>query len=342
MITFEETDSGALFYSGTIASIAGLIVGAALLCQLCFNYHQLFYKDTSTKQRKTGYHLTIVYLLLAIMICIAHIFFRTNIGTGMDRSSYTSTQCAIGWGIYWYSVLLWGISMSIIFLYRIKVIFRDTIYEYKPYIYNLFYAFISLIVVFYSAYYGWIIYNNQWVVSYPKNVNIFYCQSRSPHQHILLRTVTIFTSTINIALHFALLYMFCKGLISLKQEMMKQIDVHSNKNKKTVPDNSTSIGVIRNELQENGRMTEEAKRIILLHNLIKKTTILVCFAVISAGLYLIWLDLAPFASQQFAFCGIVNTICVWLMCHTSKKYWNCCKTHGVCKWCYQQENELGI
>ena len=76
------------------------------------------------------------------------------------------------------------------------------------------------------------------------------------------------------------------------------------------------------------------QRVIRMHNLIKKQTILVVIAIISS--LLIWL-LYICVNKVWLFTSwdvLLNTICIWFMFSFTKKYWNFAKRYCCCKICY--------
>ena len=86
----------------------------------------------------------------------------------------------------------------------------------------------------------------------------------------------------------------------------------------------------------------QVQRILQLHNITKKQTILVFVAFLSSAV--IWTK-AVFDSGDMKELGwdvVVNSICAWMMLHSSEPFWNFCKKHGCCQCCYVEENSVGM
>ena len=119
---------------------------------------------------------------------------------------------------------------------------------------------------------------------------------------------------------------------------------NGNGNRRT---NAVSMDIV---LDEWGRQKtfvrelqkDEVQRIVSLHNLIKKQTILCCVA--TGSTCCIWFGTIFHEDFQFesGWDNCVNAICVWMMLDTSKKYWKMCQKYGFCYLCYRKTNKIGM
>ena len=97
----------------------------------------------------------------------------------------------------------------------------------------------------------------------------------------------------------------------------------------------------RQKTVERERKRPEVQRMVDLHNLIKKQTILVCIALCSDLLYVATIFYEPIEWMTgWFYC--LNVICVWMMLATSKRYWIFCKQFGLCCCCYRKSNKLNF
>ena len=90
------------------------------------------------------------------------------------------------------------------------------------------------------------------------------------------------------------------------------------------------------------QLRPEVQRIMALHNLIKKQTILVCIAITGTITYFICTGIYFDFALESGWDVLVNSICVWMMLDTSKVYWNACRKYGICSCCYRKTNKLGL
>merc|ERR1712066_1050269 len=103
--------------------------------------------------------------------------------------------------------------------------------------------------------------------------------------------------------------------------------------------------VVLEEWNKNDKSRQEKKdieRIIKLHNLIKKQTILVFIAVLTDILFYVAVISNHFFRSLNGFDYAMNAICIWMMLGTSKPYWDFCKKNGICACCYCKTNKLGL
>ena len=135
-----------------------------------------------------------------------------------------------------------------------------------------------------------------------------------------------------------LLVMFVTRLNVVKKEMMVQF-VMRRATARSV-EISAASGTATNTSDINMDNDQEAHspekdKITNLHNLMKKQTILVGIAITSTGC--IWIGSFMYGDLAFlsSWDNCINAVCVWLMFDASNRYWELCKTKGICKCCYK-------
>ena len=430
---FREISDNELlwFYISSIGGCIGCIIVLFIAIQTIFNYYHIFKSGSSSKhhvkninimkpttdsKNKTSnktklkqFHyeavnkrnrqkiiscLTIAYLISSLITCLMYSFVRSNLLTRTNYYSFSIYRCSVG---YFISISMFSISqtfMYCLFIFRIQIIFNETVYQYKPYYYTILYALnICHIIIVHIALIIFAIYNNQhqsYILYYShyddklafcsldftKNQNIM---SSNPSIVVLF----IFTLIIQFVIAFSLLWMFIKGLRDLNSSLLEQyindhLDMNSNDMEnlndtilnKTVQHrhdytSSSSLTIDLSQMSENKEETRSRsstslemvmrrkselsksgtngycidndhglQRVIRMHTLIKKQTILVVIAIFSA--LLTWI-LYLFIHKIWLLAAwdiILNSICIWLMFSFTKKYWKFAKRYCFCKICY--------
>ena len=100
--------------------------------------------DNHAKRQQRVYVLLILYLVCSLLACITYTFIRTNTFT---FQSFTKLQCAFG---FYFGYSVWCISkmlMYIIFLYRLRMAFHRSPYQYSPCFYNFMYSYIIILPI---------------------------------------------------------------------------------------------------------------------------------------------------------------------------------------------------
>ena len=132
-----------LIYVGLIGIFLAITITIIFLTNLIYQYYNLFYKHNSPVN-KVGHILVIIYFIICLLQCIIFITIRTNI---FKYSSYTEFQCESGFIAFWILNCLHLFILCVIFLYRIKIVFEGSAYQYEPYIFKTFYAFIVIVSI---------------------------------------------------------------------------------------------------------------------------------------------------------------------------------------------------
>ena len=86
--------------------------------------------------------------------------------------------------------------------------------------------------------------------------------------------------------------------------------------------------------KEAKKEKDEAKRIMALHGMIKKHTILVY---ITVGTFVAWFAstyIEPWMWTQVIWELLINIVCIWLMFAESDRYWQCARKYCICHLCY--------
>ena len=360
-----------IIWSGCIGFIAGIIVAAILFCQLLNQYIKTFTARNQGEIRdksKTPYILVMIYLFFVFMECIMCATVSTNILSGLNLE-FTYSRCLFATICNQLSVITNYIILSVIFLHRIYLAFKDSVFDYKPWIYRSFFIFIIIApLIFGISTYFTFVSTSSYTVHYDPYTNLAVCVLNDAERDKMARCITSLLVVIFQSLTgFALLFLFIRGLWLLnRQTMIYFLDKHGSGSQLSrssiqmqpnitalTPEseksnsNSPSAENVLQEWQRQKTITKEqmkpeVQRIITLHNLIKKHTILVCIATVST--VILWMGFAVnfLIMIEFGWSIIINSICIWFMLDTSETYWGICKRYGLCLCCYWRTNKLGL
>ena len=349
-------------FVASVGYIIALIVAIILLSQLVYAYNNTFAstEDTSPKRSKVPYILVIIYLTLTTIAIILWLSLETNILTGFDQK-FTNQRCIAAF-ILWPSLTVISYAiLSLIFLHRIYMTFKDSAFEYKPWIYRTFlFVIVVNVPLLLSVVYGLLINSAETVAFYDSSTNLTLCGLRvvtdSSFQigSIIMVGFLLLSQAITSA---GLLILFVRGLWRLNKQMMVHFMKQQNRSNaqianpvEMVKSNSTgddeqpeaTVNNIMNTTIARNPKRPELETIVELHNLMKKQTILVCVSIVSSmtlGIMII-INFDLLAEQGWDI--IVNEICVWMMLNTSKRYWNLCRRYGFCVCCYWKTNKMGM
>ena len=372
-VLYQESSTSEIIIiiSGSIGYICSIFVSIALVLHVIFQICRVAKSsiDESTVKNKSGYILITIYLFTTIMIGLIYCFVRSNMFTGLNVSQFNQSRCLSG-VILGY---IFGGSnymlLNIIFLHRVYLSFKGSAFAYRTCTYRVLFICIifivfPLIIIIISAS-G----DDTFTFYYDPNTLIGFCASGN----ITDTSVNFVSITVVIAaimqplISIALLFMFVKGLWILNKQMMEtflQDRIEMDISKSTTPQNSPSLSPSTSDLNSNSnvsmdivldqwgkqrtiardQMRPEIERMVRLHNLIKKQTILVFIANVST--MSIWIGAVIYGSGSFfwetGWDNIVNSICVWMMLTESKRYWNFCRKYGLCWCCYRKTNKVGM
>ena len=168
---------------------------------------------------KVIYYLAFIFLLSSIIILSCIAFIRTNVLTNVSIYNYTITQCQIGfYGTYTF-LFINKTFIYLILLYRIKLVFQNSMYQYSSITLQLLlgsilFCFITAIILLY------------WVPATHYNLNtnsngLVYC-SRDDDFHPVILGHKIFVAIINEIFNIIFMYMFISKLHLLRKELVKQ------------------------------------------------------------------------------------------------------------------------
>ena len=367
-----------ILYIACIGFISAIIITLAILLHVILNCYALFSlaetddgEFETAQQSKIAFILVSLYCIAVISSALSFGSIFSNLFTTIDPLSFTPTQCIIGYVTFYSLTYLCNTILYILFTWRIQQAFNGSMYEYKSYVYSSIYIISVTLWISWTVY---LIFNRgmgsfseftvysiklSYTDDHDHNESVFaYCATTKP---ILFRMQIIpALAAFNFVLNITLLFMFNRGLWVLNKELMKgyvkeQIMMNSSEVNMTMPDlygpghiesvaNSSAsedLKQIVNVWKTDGNKSVDAvQRVIKLHNLIKKQTILVCLVVISTSCIA---SLGTIDNKMGLMVGwdlCLNAICAWMMLSTSQRYWNLCKDYGLCKCCYLKTGKV--
>ena len=241
-----------LYYTSSIGGFIGIFICGVLLIHVGKHYYHKFYSTAnihkqSDNQRKEKIllNLFIVYLVSSFIICILYAFIRSNTFTQIDVSSWTIAQCAIGYyGSFGLVIFNKLTIMYPIFLYRIKLAFQGTAYQYPSWVFKTFWIILVIqciifqILFFYGAVIG--IKTSQWELHTFLPTNMTFCGGSNDYHLTLLIALGLgaLSEFINTLI---LLYMFIKKLRALHIAAINQYITEINKYSSTHHENTINI-----------------------------------------------------------------------------------------------------
>eukprot|EP01084_Bolivina_argentea_P269682 458380_1 len=290
-INWSKTDISFLQF-GSACGLFGCVVSIILTVHVVYNYI-----SSASKQPYYTYWLVITHLITAFIVCIVYAFIRNNLFTQISSSEFNTFQCTVSiFGSY--AVMMINRYVNyVLFVYRIKIVFKDTVYDYNHKIYIAYYIVPPIIgITQYLIVILSVNLQNMALIGNETNSFLFCSLSKLGQIWIIIASISGLIDFIQSA---GLLYMFIKGLYSVNQNV---------------------------ETANN--------RVVIL---MKKQTILVSITIVSTFMYwtiaALFKWFAPFVCLDL----IVNSICIWLMFTWSKKYWTFCIDYGCCYCCYKQK-----
>ena len=338
-----------------ISNPLAIIINLVLLLQLLNAYCKKFKSKTNDGSKsKMPYIMVIMYLITSLIPCIGYTFIFTNFNNNITRM-----RCQIAWiVIYFFSAITITI-LDMIFLHRIYVIFTDSTYQYKSWIYkSLFVLTIVGPMLGATPIFVAVITRADQVLSteYDPTTNLTVCSTYNGNAlsptRLTVGVAIILMQTSTLAI---LLFMFMHGLCSLNRELIKHFGKdHASGNDDELPADTpgtteivtTTSNVLDNWSKQRSAARDQSKsavkRIVILHNLIKKQTIFVCLSTVSTWVYTLTSVIDVMVGIGLGWDVIINAICIWMMLDTSKKYWMLCKNYGVCVCCYWKTNKMGM
>ena len=356
--------------SAIIGITLAIILAVFILMHVSNNYYNKFISGAPNQQNGLLYIFALLYATSNLISSLSYAFIRSNFFTQMNISRFTQTQCTFGFIMFYGFAQCSFALLNTIFLTRIRMIFKDSIYEYKPYIYKILHIAIfigwllsTLDIIIRSSFgnSNYKIYYTNMDTIFPQNGLILaYCGNSQPEQWEDI--MITFEFTMHFIINVILLYMFNRGLWLLNKENMKRnviigiemerskLKIHPVGNDSALPTRPTlshrtseQLKIVVEKYKSEGvNAADDVKRVVELYNLIKKQTILICIASFSTILLGIGFVFDGRVVLEFGWDLSINVICVWMMLSTSKKYWNCCKAYGLCKCCYLRTGNVRI
>ena len=373
-----------ILWSGCIGYIIATVVTVILFYQLLHSYIRTFHTASSdatpddiqpiTKKAKIPYVLVMIYLISTFITCIVFLSIETNVLTGYNHI-FTTPRC-------WTAFILWPFSaginyilLSITFLHRTYIVFKDSAYEYKSCVYKAFLCFIifPFPISFFAIYLPIFLDadNLKPMSAYDASTNLACCVFEGVEgwrwfamKILIASDVLLQTSTI-----IGLSSLFVRGLWRLNRILMadflkdnnsktKSKSTHSSQGSDITRTNSVSASTDINEVVVSvesvldswnrqstiarNQLRPEVQRIMELHNVIKKQAILVFIAITSTIILFVGTCIEIVISLEAGWIIIINSICVWMMLDTSGTYWNICRKYGLCLCCYWKTNKIGM
>ena len=134
------------YYTATIGAIFVLIIILLLTAHVLYHYIRIFHRsrDNGKDQTKQPYWVFFACGIIGIYVCLNWIFVRANIFTTESAENWTMIQCSISHGTCFLLLATSQLLMYFLFIYRIKISFAGTHYEYSSKVYRILY--ISIIV----------------------------------------------------------------------------------------------------------------------------------------------------------------------------------------------------
>ena len=320
------------------------------------------------------------------------ISFSNDLDSTMDRCKYAFIIRGFLFNIN-------HMLLSIIFLHRIYIIFKNSMFAYKTWVYCTLLIWILIFPILFYLPYTPALANMTVILVQDRFTNLAFCASDIDRMdQIVIASQVIVSQTISAT---ALLILFIRGLCTLNTQRIVHFlrysdeqctvqvsqpttssislpdeshfdkrergttstesvdtpttDVASDAATDTATDTATNTPTkpaasvaTAVEYWENRstfkrkQSRHELERIVKLHNLIKKQTVLVCTAMISKIILHTGICLDTRIGTQIGWDMVLNAVCVWMMLHTSDRYWNICKKYGVCVCCYWKTNKMGM
>eukprot|EP01083_Nonionella_stella_P094234 264317_1 len=357
-----EHESDEAFYAASIGAIIGFPV-----CMMLF-IHSIAYYVRNKKEiiNKTPYLLVLIYLFFGLLQLFALLFLRTDIITRIHPDDFTMAQCASGFILNWFGTFACVAMLYIICIHRVYIIFKGSIYEYKRGYFIILYTIVAILFFVHASlrYYAYLD-NSVMVLAEDRDGHVMFCRnvvkkSLGPVSLVLVVYIIIMSAT--------LLYMFVSRLYAINAQKMKSFvaKVQRLNNIADVPeiggaasfsassdgavspsgskpDLATvhSIDIIYDAMKNKSEtakkiMKHDLREIVALHDLIKKQTILASIALVSSTSLWCLVFWKSHFFWEIVWDIAINSICVWLMLKSSKKYWELCIKYGPCICCYRR------
>ena len=334
-----------VYHSFGVLTIVSIIITISQLIHIA-----IFYRKHHQDQNLKIYILLAIRLTATILISILFLFLKSNYFFTIEHSQYLYTKSVLS-STHYANTILIQISQSTLFLlfvYRIQIVFKDTIYEYPKSVLSSLYIgiFIAYII---TSILSWFAYDpTQFVVYRLGNANNLYISSRestkiNPIGLASAASFVLYQMTFNIIC----LYMFTKRLIRLKKSLIEQYAMEITRitsGSISSPSLSTATPSSEETYSKTMRITEirrrrkkgnAADRILKLKEMIKRHTILVWITVgCATTFFILWSAVSGYLNVLQPTLLTVINVNVWLMFGCCDEYWKFATKKLCCYVCY--------
>ena len=235
VISVEEADDSMIgyFYASSIGSIVVLILIISLFVHILYHYLKIFHSKQSNKDETRADHNKLIYILFLLLLtstmimCVVDGFVRSNYWSNIPLSDYGKAICYASYYADITMLQFHQFIMYALFIYRIQIVFQDTVYEYSL---NTFRALYSLLIFGYLAVATIVFvghkYSSFTVYYFAQNA---YC-SASPEtkQNVFTVVSSSIYSLWHIGLNVICLYMLTNRLWALKETLIEQYTVKNS------------------------------------------------------------------------------------------------------------------
>eukprot|EP01084_Bolivina_argentea_P230599 389028_1 len=354
-LNMEKSDAVLHYYASSIGSIICLMAILLTLIHTIYHYNRTFNHSQSRKHNRTDYILFFMLCFFALIPCTQYAFIRSNLITKQSPESFTKFQCAFGFWSIWTAFSMVNALVYAIFVWRVQTALKDSFFKYPTKLYislHIFLITVTLILLILV----WIPYPyTTYILYYFDSIHHVYCGSLTNPEHnddslnrIYFAGHFVFVFS-NVLLDIILCYMFTTRLYAIKLKLvtrhtsesrMQSVSSTPRTNVEMTNGNDNTGGTINRtitlqELENEAAQSRSAGRILTLHHLIKKHTILVWIIVIANLMYIMCLIFGgSWFVTQMVWVLSVHITCTWLMFGSASKYWRFLTGYCCCYLCY--------
>ena len=351
----ESTRFTIMIYTSTIGATLACIISSILLYNVIYNYLKLN-KQKQSSSIKISYFLESGYLISSALASFFYAFVRTNVITRISMDQFTTLQCSISYVMSYNMYCISDCIFYTIYIWRIDKSLKDTAFGYHRYILYTFFVMIAIpiLIVCSAVSYDalvipkWVLLENNGIgICANQAISSSMADNRLSFSLIVGYLLFVYSILFKSIGNGALLFMFTRGLwkvnaLFIKSYATEHCDKHEVPNDTSAGDialQRTDINVIFEKYSNQQTISPRVKHILIIHDLIKKQTILVSITALSSVIFLLLLPVDIRLSVLIHWDTIINVICTWLMLGSSMKYWRYC-TKTCLRCCYRKENSM--
>ena len=213
---------------------------------------------------------------------------------------FTTARCEVG---YWINTMFIGLNYIILcslFLHRIYSLFKDSMFEYNKWIYRAFIVvLIGVLPILYILLNAPQITSTKHEIVYDPQTNLAMCLQWPSGTSSMITLIVVILMGITLpSLSIGLLILFLRGLWRLnghriehfldrQSRTLNSVELQSKSKSKDEKIADVVLRAATDDMESQKGLNPELERIITLHNLMKKQTILVCVSIISTTLYFV-------------------------------------------------------